>query len=80
MYYFPKCTEYRSNEEQLQKIYEELIEVNQSDTSFERLKELLNVIHACETYIRYNYFEGEVKSAIAAVRLDNERRGYYGDD
>lgn len=87
---FPAITDGITNRRQLIKLKEEVSEVEDEalevrfghpgKKGVKRLaKELLNVIHACETWIRFlDLTEAEVEALRQAVEEDNRARGYYG--
>lgn len=87
---FPAITDGITNRRQLLKLKEEVSEVEDEalevrfghpgKKGVKRLaKELLNVIHACETWLRFlDLTEAEVEALRQAVEEDNRARGYYG--
>lgn len=83
---FPKYGKTRETfESQLQHIADELAEVYIAESEYERIVEVWDVIHACETYLRMvddaTRHEGKetgiVYQAYLEVIAKNERRGYY---
>lgn len=87
IYHFPEITNpseknpCRTPFEQGQKVIEEALECFDEAKKGDRdamLLECLDTIHACETMLRRNYTEEEVKGGIAKVFAKNWKRGYYG--
>lgn len=75
LWHFPKIKTTRTVSEQLQKILDEAEEFSISKSD----EEAIDILHACETFIRLHFDgrEGELRKLIVKVRNKNTKRGYY---
>jgi len=81
-YLFPECKKYKSMEDQVEHIANELEEVCDSFLEADArgvVIEILDVIHACETLLRNMVSNEELEEFVEEVIKKNEERGYYED-
>jgi len=64
--------------QQLNKIVEEAAEVIKARDDIERLYEVLDLMHACETYVRIMESKGvAIDKLVEFIIKKNKERGYY---
>ncbi|ADQ06490.1 conserved hypothetical protein [Caldicellulosiruptor hydrothermalis 108] len=78
-YNFPEIKEKPASLiQQLNKIVEEAAEVIKARDDIERLYEVLDLMHACETYVRIMEAKGVViDKFVKLIIKKNKERGYY---
>lgn len=79
MFTFPEIKTTRTPEEQKQKIYDELIEFDEAVNPLDRDKEAVDILHACETFLRVHFRgrEEDLERVVRSTLEKNQARGYY---
>lgn len=80
-YNFPAIKPLPTGRKQINKIIEETAEVLGAKNDIERIHEVLDLIHACETYLRIMEAKGIVIESIRKeIERKNKDRGYYENE